>query len=152
MSSEELKICTWIATYSPLILVFCQNIVFLSIQISKSLIFDSSTSFVQSQWPQKSQSKKRFFKLQLRKCSMYSRVGKKGSLWPWSIFIKDSLLQYTMTLLQGPKDPVLPTLSPTYYYIVIPIYVFLINSTDIIFQSLLNHPQIREQMSGPEIS
>ena len=24
---------------------------------------------------------------------------------------KDSLLQYTMTLLQGPKDPVLPTLA-----------------------------------------
>ena len=23
---------------------------------------------------------------------------------------KDSLIQYTMTLLQGPKDPVLPTL------------------------------------------
>ena len=48
------------------------------------------------------------------------RVGKTGSLGPWisqndlpkkkSFWQKDSLLQYTMTLLQGPKDPVLPTL------------------------------------------
>ena len=59
------------------------------------------------------------------------RVGKRGSLGPWSRVIvyfsklsfcqndppmeesfcqKESLLQYTMTLLQGPKDPVLPTL------------------------------------------
>ena len=62
---------------------------------------------------------------------MYIRVGKTGSLGPWSKVIvycsklsfcqndppmgesfwqKESLLQYTMTLLQGPKDPVLPTL------------------------------------------
>ena len=58
-------------------------------------------------------------------------LGKTGSLGPWSRVIvhcsklsfcqndspiggsfwqKDSLLQYTMTLLQGPKDPILPTL------------------------------------------
>ena len=77
---------------------------------------------------------------------MYSRVGKTGSLKPWSRVIvyssklsfcqndpplagglgglwptrfspnwgsfwqKDSFLQYTMTQLQGPKDPVLPIL------------------------------------------
>ena len=62
---------------------------------------------------------------------LYIRVGKTGSLGPWSRVIvycsklsffqndplmgesfwqKESLLQYTMTLLQGPKDPVMPTL------------------------------------------
>ena len=62
----------------------------------------------------------------------YIRVGKTGSLVPWSRVIvycnklsfcqndspiggslwqKDSLLQYTMILPQGPKDPVLPTLT-----------------------------------------
>ena len=65
---------------------------------------------------------------------IYIRVGKRGSLGPWSrvivycsklsfcqndspiggsVWQKDSLLQFTMTLLQGPKDPVLPTLSIT---------------------------------------
>ena len=65
------------------------------------------------------------------KCT-YIRVGKTGSLGPWSRVIvycsklsfcqnddpmgesfwkKESLLQYTMTLLQGPKDRVLPTLT-----------------------------------------
>ena len=67
---------------------------------------------------------------------MNIRVGKKGSLGPWSRVIvygsklflcqndspigrsfwhKDSLLQYAMTLLQGPKDPVLPTLHCIYF-------------------------------------
>ena len=69
---------------------------------------------------------------------MYVRVGKTGCLGPWSRVIvycsklsfcqndppigesfwqKESLLQYTMTLLQGPKDAVLPTLMfiPEYY-------------------------------------
>ena len=62
---------------------------------------------------------------------MNIRVGKKGSLGPWSRVIvygsklflcqndspigrsfwqNDSMLQYTTTLLQGPKDPILPTL------------------------------------------
>ena len=62
---------------------------------------------------------------------LYIRVNKSGSLGSWSRVIvycsnlsfcqndspigglfwqKDSLLQYTMTLLQGPKDHVLPTL------------------------------------------
>ena len=67
---------------------------------------------------------------------IYIRVGKTGSLGPWSRVIvycsklsfcqndssiggsfwqKDSL-QYTMTLLQDPKDPVLPSLIYTYHY------------------------------------
>ena len=62
------------------------------------------------------------------------RVGKTGYLGPWSKVIvyrsklsfcqndpsmgvilakKENLLQHTMTLLQGPKDPVLPTLTYT---------------------------------------
>ena len=62
----------------------------------------------------------------------YIRVGKTGSLGPWgrvivycssfpfaemivpfggSFWQKDSLLQCTITLLHGPKDPVLPTLT-----------------------------------------
>ena len=62
---------------------------------------------------------------------IFIRVGKTVSLGPWSRVIeycsklsfcqndpamgesfwqKESLLQYTMTPLQGPKDPVLPTL------------------------------------------
>ena len=36
-------------------------------------------------------------------CEFFFTFG--GSFWQ-----KDSLLQYTMTLLQGPKDPVLPAL------------------------------------------
>jgi hypothetical protein len=59
--------------------------------------------------------------------SMFIRVGKTGSLGPWSGVIVycsklsfcqndspiawgKSLLQYTMTLLQGSKHPVSPTL------------------------------------------
>ena len=64
---------------------------------------------------------------------MKARVVKTGSLGPWSrviVYCKSvgtcyqlflipkgmtgsilTLLQYTMTLLQGPKDPVLPTLT-----------------------------------------
>ena len=44
------------------------------------------------------------------------RLGKTGSLGPsmeGSFWQKHSLLQQTMTLLQGPKDPVLPTLIST---------------------------------------
>ena len=62
---------------------------------------------------------------------MFIRLGKTGSLGPWSRVIvycsklsfckndppiggslwqKEGLLQYIMTLIQGPKDPVLPTL------------------------------------------
>ena len=68
---------------------------------------------------------------QQSKSVIYIRVGKTGSLGPWrrlivycsklyfcqndppmgeSFWQKKNLLQYTMTLLQGPKDPVLPTL------------------------------------------
>ena len=66
-------------------------------------------------------------------CHMYIRVGKTGSFGLWrrvivyqlsfrrndppppqamgeSFWQKESLLQYTMTLLQGPRDPVLHTL------------------------------------------
>ena len=42
-------------------------------------------------------------KTQLSFCQNDPQMGE--SFWP-----KESLLQYTMTLLQGPKDPVLPTL------------------------------------------
>ena len=57
-------------------------------------------------------------------CAVFTRVGKTGSLGPWSRVIVycsklsfyenyspialETLLQYTMTLLQGPKDPVRP--------------------------------------------
>ena len=71
------------------------------------------------------------------KLYMDIRVGKTGSLEPWSRVIvycsklsfcqndppmgesfwqKESLLQYTMTLLQGPKDPVLPILMDIVMY------------------------------------
>jgi hypothetical protein len=43
-------------------------------------------------------------KLSFRQNDYLCHIG--GSLWQ-----KDSLLQYTMTLLTGPKNPVLPTLA-----------------------------------------
>ena len=54
-----------------------------------------------------------------------------GSFWQ-----KDKLLQYTMTLLQGPKDPVLPTL--TYVQFITYVNVLLVGGNT--FTNVYNGP------------